>query len=146
MNGTEIKLGRSPRLRGPVLDEATFDTLRRRITTTSGIYVPSDENSRFVLERRLAPRLRVRGVTSFSDYERILDDHELEAMLDVVAVHETYFFREKRQLKAFSASILDELAGRDGPIKIWSAGCSTGEEAYTIAMIMGERGLLEGDR
>lgn len=146
MNGTEIKLGRSPRPRGPVLDDATFDNLRRRITTTSGIYVPSDENSRFVLERRLAPRLRVRGVTSFSDYERILDEHELEAMLDVVAVHETYFFREKRQLKAFSTSILEELRKLDRPIKIWSAGCSTGEEAYTIAMILGEHGLLEDDR
>ena len=129
-------------MKGPTLDEATFHNLRRRITDASGIHVIADENSRFLLERRLASRLRVQGVTSFSEYESTLDDKELDAMLDVVAVHETYFFREKRQLKAFSEHIIPELAQSSRPFKIWSAGCSTGEEAYTIAMLLSEQGLL----
>src|SRR2546421_3751677 len=93
--------GKGLRQKGPELDEQTFQNLRRRIPDASGIYVLADENSRFILERRLAPRLRQRGIVSFSVYESTLDKQELDAMLDIVAVHETYFFREKRQLKVF---------------------------------------------
>jgi chemotaxis protein methyltransferase CheR len=142
MGGVKIKTGHDTRVKGPTLDEATFHSLRRRITDASGIHVIADENSRFILERRLASRLRVQGVTSFSEYESTLDDKELDAMLDVVAIHETYFFREKRQLKAFSEHVIPELAQLSRPIKIWSAGCSTGEEAYTIAMLLSEQDLL----
>lgn len=131
-------------MRGPALDEATFQNLRRRITSASGIYVLSDENSRFLLERRLMPRLRRRGLGTFSEYEALLDGDELYELLDVVAIHETYFFREKRQLGVFSERIIPELARSSGPIRIWSAGCSTGEEAYTIAMLLAEEGLLDG--
>ena len=141
MSARKEKEGRS---RGPVLDEATFQNLRRRITSASGIYVLSDENSRFLLERRLMPRLRQRGLTSFVEYESLLDNDELDALLDVVAIHETYFFREKRQLRVFSEQIIPELALLPRPINIWSAGCSTGEEAYTIAMLLAEHGLIEG--
>jgi chemotaxis protein methyltransferase CheR len=140
MGGVKIKTSNEIQAKGPTLDEATFHNLRRRITNASGIHVTADENSRFLLERRLASRLRIHGVTSFSEYESILDEKELDAMLDVVAVHETYFFREKRQLKVFSDHIIPELALLSRPIKIWSAGCSTGEEAYTIAMLMAEQG------
>ena len=141
MSAKKEKEGRS---KGPVLDEATFQNLRRRITSASGIYVLSDENSRFLLERRLMPRLRQRGLTSFVEYESLLDKDELAALLDVVAIHETYFFREKRQLKVFAEQIIPELALLTRPIKVWSAGCSTGEEAYTIAMLLAEHDLLDG--
>jgi chemotaxis protein methyltransferase CheR len=130
------------RQRGPTLDETTFQLLRRRITSASGIYILGDENSRFLLERRLRPRLRQRGLTSFAEYEAALDEKEFDALLDVVAIHETYFFREKRQLKVFSEQIIPELARSNRAIKLWSAGCSTGEEAYTIAMLLAEDDLL----
>lgn len=130
----------------PALDAATFQRLRARITAASGIFVLGDENSRFVLERRLQPRLRQRGLRSFSDYETTMDAGEMDALLDTVAVHETYFFREKRQLHAFNEQIIPELARSVEAIHIWSAGCSTGEEAYTIAMLMAERGLLDEGR
>jgi chemotaxis protein methyltransferase CheR len=146
MGGVKIKTTNDIRAKGPTLDEATFYNLRRRITNASGIYIIADENSRFLLERRLASRLRINGVTSFSEYESSLDEKELDALLDVVAIHETYFFREKRQLKVFSERIIPELASLSRPVKIWSAGCSTGEEAYTIAMLMAEQGLLDEGR
>jgi chemotaxis protein methyltransferase CheR len=132
--------------RGPALDAATFQRLRARITAASGIFVLGDENSRFVLERRLQPRLRQRGLLSFAEYEATMDAGEMDTLLDTVAVHETYFFREKRQLRAFTEQIVPELARSDEAIRIWSAGCSTGEEAYTIAMLMAERGLLDDGR
>ena len=128
------------------LDQATFQRLRNRITDMSGIFVPDDENSRFILERRLIARLRLRGLSSFEVYEGTLDDSEMDEILDAVAVHETYFFREQQQLKVFSERILPELSRSRRPVKIWSAGCSTGEEAYTIAMLLAEQGLLEEER
>jgi chemotaxis protein methyltransferase CheR len=128
------------------LDQATFQKLRSRITDVSGIFVPNDENSRFILERRLLARLRLRGLSSFEVYENTLDDSEVDEILDAVAVHETYFFREQQQLKVFSERILSELTRLRHPIRIWSAGCSTGEEAYTIGMLLAEQGLLEKER
>jgi chemotaxis protein methyltransferase CheR len=128
------------------LDQATFQKLRNRITSASGIFVPDDENSRFILERRLLARLRLRGISSFEVYEITLDDSEMEEILDAVAVHETYFFREQQQLKVFSEQILPELARARRPVRIWSAGCSTGEEAYTIGMLLAEQGLLNKER
>lgn len=130
------------RTQEPSLDEETFLSLRERITSASGIYIVADENSRFLIERRLAPRLRLRGNKSFAAYVESLDEQELEALLDTVAVHETYFFREERQLKAFTDEILPELIGKGERLSIWSAGCSSGEEAYTIAMLLSEHGLL----
>jgi len=130
----------------PWLEEATFQVLRRRISAASGLYIPSDENARYLLERRLAPRLRLRGVTSYADYAAAIDQNEFDAVLDVIAVHETYFFREKRQLDIFAQRIIPEFERQQRPLKIWSAGCSTGEEAYTIAMLFAESGLLENGR
>jgi hypothetical protein len=59
------------------LDQATFQKLRDRITSASGIFVPDDENSRFILERRLLVRLRLRGISSFEVYESALDEAEM---------------------------------------------------------------------
>jgi len=126
-----------------VLDAATFERLRARITSASGILVLADDSSRFLLERRLQPRLRQRGLLSFADYEAMMDAGEMDVVLDTVAVHETYFFREKRQLRVFDEQIVPELLRSNERLRIWSAGCSTGEEAYTIAMLMAERGLLD---
>ena len=142
MDQVSTRLEDGIRQRGPTLDETTFQLLRRRITSASGIYILGDENSRFLLERRLRPQLRRRGLTSFAEYEAALDEKEFDALLDVVAIHETYFFREKRQLKVFSEQIIPELARSNRAIKLWSAGCSTGEEAYTIAMLLAEGGLV----
>lgn len=146
MGELNLNAGKGFLSEGPSLDREIFDHLRQRITTASGIYVPSDESSRFVIERRLRPRLRARGALSFSDYISTLDAEEMEQMLDAVAIHETYFFRERRQLSIFSEHILPELEARGGTVKILSAGCSTGEEAYTIAMLLAERGLFEAAR
>jgi chemotaxis protein methyltransferase CheR len=123
------------------LDESTFFKLRERILDSSGILIGDDEAARVLLERRLSQRLREQGINSFAQYEDRLTDGELGSLLDLVAVHETYFFREKRQLRVFGECIMEDLAALSRPIKIWSAGCSTGEEAYTIAILLGERGF-----
>jgi chemotaxis protein methyltransferase CheR len=146
MDAAKKETDKAMRSKGTALDARSFEDLRCRITAASGIYVPADETSRFVIERRLQPRLRLRGATSFGDYIALLDGDEMDAMLDAVVIHETYFFREKRQLKVFSEEILGEFQKRGAPIRIWSVGCSTGEEAYTIAMLLAEKGMLGGEQ
>jgi chemotaxis protein methyltransferase CheR len=69
--------------------------------------------------------------------------------MDILTTNETYFFREGFQLRAFTDEILPELIQlkqRDKTLRIWSAGCSTGEEPYTIAMLMLELGCFQGWR
>lgn len=71
-----------------------------------------------------------------------LTDRQMELLAASLTVGETYFFREPKSLDAFRTRILPELiekrAGGDKRLRIWSAGCSTGEEAYTVAMILRE--------
>jgi chemotaxis protein methyltransferase CheR len=123
------------------LDDDTFLKLRERILDSSGILTGDDETARLSLERRLTQRVLMRGFNSFAQYEESLSDCELGSLLDIVAVHETYFFREKKQLGVFSDCIMEDVGSRSRPFKIWSAGCSTGEEAYTIAILLAERGF-----
>jgi len=108
------------------------------------------EDSKYLLEKRLAKRLLHHRLKNFKDYYYLLrynanKDQELVELVNLLTTNETYFFREEFQLKAFSEEILPELKSRkestgDRRIRIWSAGCSTGEEPYTLAMLILERG------
>jgi chemotaxis protein methyltransferase CheR len=132
------------------MDEGTFLHLRDLIYEASGIHFDSQSIS--TLERRLRPRVEALHLDGYEQYYLYLqfdrDRHdELQRALDSVAVHETYFFREMRALTAFSDEMLIELAKTNAEkrvLKVWSAGCSTGEEAYTLAMLIQESGLFDG--
>jgi chemotaxis protein methyltransferase CheR len=109
-------------------------------------------SSRFTVERRLRERLVALNLKSFSEYYQFLRFHpnaraELEEAIDLLTTHETYFFREDYQLRAFSNELLP-LFQRERRaqkrLSIWSAGCSTGEEVYTIAILVLASGLFEG--
>jgi chemotaxis protein methyltransferase CheR len=125
-----------------------FRQIRDFIHGHCGIYF--DDESKYLLEKRLARRAALRQLKSFTEYHRFLKydrrrDEELNAVLDVLTTNETYFFREEFQLKAFAEEILPEILGSGGggkpkTLRIWSAGCSTGEEPYTIAMLILENG------
>lgn len=128
----------------------TFRQLRDFIHDYSGIFF--DDDSRGLLEKRLGSRLQALHIGSFLDYYRFLKydrrrDDELVRVMELLTVNETYFFREPRQLQAFSKEILPELASRrasDRRFRIWSAGCSSGEEPYTLAMLILEDGRFSG--
>lgn len=132
------------------MDESTFLRLRDLIYQSSGLYF--DQRTQASLEHRLRPRVRALHLGSFEQYYLYLQfdrerRDELQHALDAVAVHETYFFREQRALRAFSEEILSELEERHRrarTLRIWSAGCSTGEEAYTLAILILESGLFDG--
>ena len=128
-----------------------FRILRDMLYEQSGVYL--NDNSKFFLESRLQHSVRRRQFDNFKrDYYYFLKydrkkDEELTNFIDLLTIHETFFFREERQLKAFSEEILPELAERKKKLRslrIWSAGCSTGEEPYTIAMLIAEQDALKG--
>jgi chemotaxis protein methyltransferase CheR len=112
------------------------------------------ESSRFLLERRLSRRVRELELSSFAAYHyRIRNSSsgsdELANLIDELTTNETYFFREYSQLRALIDEIFEELRldrGNKGdrPINVWSAGCSSGEEPYSIAMLAREAGLKPG--
>lgn len=132
------------------LSEDVFRLIRDIIRDYCGIYF--DDTSRYLLEKRLTRRVRGHHLSEFRDYYRLLRydknlETELAAIIDVLTVNETYFFREQNQLKAFSEEILDELKEKNRDtrtLRIWSAGCSTGEEPYTLAMLIMEKGVFLG--
>ncbi len=109
-------------------------------------------DSGFFLERRLGSRLEALGLKSFREYYHYLrydpaGEAELEELVERITTHETYFFREGYQLEAFAEEILPELHERlqaRRRLGVWSAGCSTGEEAYTLAMLLLEDGRFSG--
>jgi chemotaxis protein methyltransferase CheR len=130
---------------GPELSIEIFRLIRELLRDYCGIFF--DDNSRGLLQRRLLGRLKLHNLNSFSDYYRFLlfdkqRDEEFAALMDILTVNETYFFREKNQLLAFSEEILSELKEKKGSLKrlrIFSAGCSTGEEPYTLAILIQEK-------
>jgi chemotaxis protein methyltransferase CheR len=93
---------------------------------------------------RLAPLIVAKGLGSFMDYYYFLkyadDRDEWSKVMDALAVHETYFWREIDQLRAIVDHVVPELAARDQPLKIWSVPCATGEEPLTLAMLLEEAG------
>ena len=137
---------------GLALTDAEFRMFSDLIRKHSGLNF--DESSRFLLERRLGRRVRELELGSFAAYHyRIRNSSsgpdELPNLIDELTTNETYFFREYRQLRALIDEIFEELqldrekrGGR--PINVWSAGCSSGEEPYSVAMLAREAGLKPG--
>ena len=133
-----------------VLRADEYRLLRDLVSERLGIWFGPD--ARTSLERRLRERLTVRGLTSYGDYYQLLKysplaNEEWDEASELLTTHETYFFREDYQLRAFKNELLPMLSERGKQrrrLHVWSAGCSTGEEAYTIAMLVLDSGLFEG--
>nr|WP_213981725.1 protein-glutamate O-methyltransferase CheR [Sphingomonas sp. dw_22] len=96
-----------------------------------------------LVQSRLARRLREHGLVRFSDYVALVhsDAEERSAMVVALTTNHTHFFREPHHFDHFRMTVLPALQRKQGPVRIWSAGCSSGEEVYTIAMC-----LLGADR
>ena len=134
------------------LSEEEFRLIRDLIYSHCGLFF--DHDSKYLLDKRLVRRLAHHNLPGFRDYYQFLKydrkkDEELSDIMDILTTNETYFFREGFQLKAFTDEILPELKvlkEKERTLRIWSAGCSTGEEPYTIAMLMLEQDLFPGWR
>ncbi len=132
-----------------VLSDEVFRLLRDMVYEIAGIYFAED--SKFIMESRLQQSIKRKQFDNFRDYYYFLKydqkrDEELSSLIDIITIHETYFFRENQQLQTFTQEILPELAQMEEKTKrlrIWSAGCSTGEEPYTLSMLILENPLFQ---
>ena len=133
----------------PEMSDADYRMIAQLVRQHCGLHFGPE--SRFVLERRVAHRLRQLELASFAAYHYILrssdaERDELALLIDELTVNETYFFREIGQLRGLIREIIPSvrLERPAAPVSIWSAGCSSGEEPYTIAMLAMEAGLSIG--
>src|SRR4051812_12047624 len=134
----------------PLLAAEEFRLLKELLLDACGLQLRDD--LKYVVERRLWPRLEALSLRDYNAYYRYLRfdaraREEVELAIELLVPHETYFFREPTQLDSFSRELLPMLAesnGRSRRLRLWSAGCSSGEEPYTLAMLISESGLFEG--
>jgi chemotaxis protein methyltransferase CheR len=132
------------------LSDADFAAVRAYLESEAGLVF--DDSRRAGLGAVLAERVRATGTPDVATYLAGLDGEagraERQRLLDEVTVRETHFFRNPPQMEALRRRVLPELlrraAGRDRPLTIWSAGCSTGEEPYTLAMMLLELSPMLG--
>jgi len=129
----------------PALTDAELKLLQALVYQECGMHF--DERRTHFLEDRLQRRLRECHLDSFYSYYRLLisqeGKEELARLLENLTVNETSFFRNKAQLELFQHDILEDLLKRkqerkDFSLRMWSAGCSTGQEPYTMAMLVSD--------
>jgi chemotaxis protein methyltransferase CheR len=145
-------VGRTPLFGDAVtLKPDEFRLLRDLFAARTGLHFGPE--SRFSVERRLRERLTILKLPSFAEYHHYLRfgtqaEAEWDEAIDLLTTNETYFFREERQLRAFQNEVLPmllQLARARRRLAVWSAGCSTGEEAYTIGVLLKTSILFAND-
>jgi len=129
------------------LDESVFRKLRDFIYERTGIYI--SDSKKYLLENRLQRRIHEKGFKGYEDYFYFLrynaDGDEIKSLFDAVTTNETYFFREPQHFDILFDHIFPELSSNGRyRFRVWSAGCSTGEEPYTISMLFRERYKVGG--
>ncbi len=128
----------------PKLSNEAFGLLRDIIYAKSGMFFP--ESKKYLLEKRLVKRLEEKNLKTFEDYYYFLTydpekNKELYKLINCVVTNETSFFRDVMQLDSFTKGVIPKLvqektnAGKRN-LKLWSAACSTGEEPFTLGMML----------
>lgn len=119
-------------------EELAFRALTDKITRARGICCDAYKDR--CLKRRIAVRMRARGVHTFTEYARVLDTdaHEYDRLLDALTINVTKFFRNAEMWAALAPYLAERWRATDGALIAWSAGCASGEEPYTIAIAIAE--------
>jgi chemotaxis methyl-accepting protein methylase len=118
-------------------DDPGFAALAERIAGRSGLDVAAYKDR--CLRRRIAVRMRACGVHTFDAYRQVLEREsgEVDRLLDALTINVTRFYRNPETWDRLAADHLPPLlAARKGALRAWSAGCASGEEPYTLAMIL----------
>ena len=123
------------------LSDELFIQLRDLIYERSGIFF--NISKKYLLESRVKNRLKALGLEKFEDYYYLLkyspdSGKEFRALFDEITINETSFYRNPPQMEVFQKYLLPEVlkAKKIKSLKLWSAGCSTGEEPYTLAILI----------
>lgn len=133
------------------LTDAEFRLFTDLLRQRCGLHF--DEATRFLVEKRVAHRIAECNIGSFASYiyqlrNAATTEEEFSKLIDLLTTNETYFFRERAQLEALVHEIIPEMLSRQvhgkRPVAIWSAGCSSGEEPFSIVMMALEANLVPG--
>jgi len=123
-------------------DKTSLEILAGMIYDYCGIDYRKDPLS---LQSKIASKLKETGLSpwEYCGYLR-MEPKEWDRLIELITINETYFFREENLLNEFQKAILPRYADRtpENPLRIWSAACSTGEEPYTIMMLIEESALF----
>lgn len=123
----------------PAISQAEFAQFQRFIYDAAGITMSDAKKA--LVGGRLARRLAHCGVDSYGDYFRLLQDRanaaEVQEAIDLLTTNETYFFREAKHFNLLREKALEARA-RGQAFRVWSAACSSGEECYSIAMVLAD--------
>lgn len=116
-------------------DDAAFMALTKKIARERGFGCASYKEK--CLRRRIAVRMRARAVHTYADYARVLDSEprEYELLLDALTINVTKLFRNWDTFAAIERLVIPPLWERQGAIRVWSAGCASGEEPYSLAVL-----------
>ncbi len=125
----------------PIISDETFNEFRAFIFEKTGIHMR--DGKQILISNRLRKRLAALHLSSYEEYYRLLvsghaGEGELHNFIDAVSTNETYFFREINHFNVLRKTILPEILRRRRHVRVWSAGCSTGEEVYTLRIVVNE--------
>jgi len=124
-----------------------YGTLTDKITRERGFGCASYKEK--CVRRRIAVRMRARGVHTFAEYALVLDRdaREYDLLLDALTINVTKFFRNPETFAAIDRELVPALYARAEPqLRIWSAGCASGEEPYSLSMLMHRYAVAHGKR
>jgi chemotaxis protein methyltransferase CheR len=129
-------------------EEAAFADLTRKISREAGLRLDAYKDR--CLQRRIAVRMRACGVHTYAEYKALLDrtPAEYELLKDAITINVTRFYRNAETWNLLRATLLKEICESEGgEVRAWSAGCSSGEEPYTLAVLIADyldrRGLSD---
>lgn len=120
-------------------EDAAFANLTRKISREAGLSLDAYKDK--CLRRRIAVRMRACGVQTYADYQAVLDRSpaEYQRLKDAITINVTRFYRNVETWNLIRANLLREICELDGgEVRAWSAGCSSGEEPYTLAVLIAD--------
>jgi chemotaxis methyl-accepting protein methylase len=120
-------------------DDAGFEALTQRISESQGLALHAYKQK--CLRRRIAVRMRACGVHTYQDYQEVLERQpdEYQHLKDSLTINVTKFYRNASTWDRLAESVLPTVfLEREGVVRVWSAGCASGEEPYTLAMIFAD--------
>lgn len=120
-------------------DDAAFAALTRKISRDVGLSLDAYKDK--CLRRRIAVRMRACGVHTYADYQAVLNESpaEYERLKDALTINVTRFYRNAETWNLLRERLLQEICeGDGGEVRAWSAGCASGEEPYTLAVLMAD--------
>lgn len=128
----------------PAQLDREFEELTRKISRDRGFACASYKEK--CLRRRIAVRMRARGVHSYGDYARVLDSDsaEYDRLLDALTINVTKLFRNWSVYEVLAEMVVPTLWKLDSAIHVWAAGCSSGEEPYSLAVLFYHYAAMHG--